>query len=394
MRFKRVLMLLENNPFPQDVRVRQEARALSRAGHRVTVICPGAARQPWRESVDGVQVYRYPASRPGAGLWGYVWEYGYSMGAMFLIALLAWLRTGLDVIHAHNPPDTLALIAAPYKLVGVRFVFDHHDIAPEMYEARFMGRGRPSISRALRFFERIAFRLADHVITTNESYRAIALERGGLPPGRVTAVRNGPDLERLRPGPGDPELRRKAGTILGYVGIMGYQDGVDYLIRALAHLVQDLGRRDVYCVIIGIGDAVTALKRLTTERGLEAHVWFTGRVTDADLRRYLCTADICLDPDPSNPSNDRSTMSKMAEYMALGKPIVAFDLPEHRVTAQDAALYARPNDERDFAQKIAALMDAPERRRRMGEKGRARVEKELAWKCQEQRLLAVYDRLP
>ncbi|MFB3817524.1 MAG: glycosyltransferase family 4 protein [Candidatus Methylomirabilales bacterium] len=388
-----VLMLLENNPYPTDPRVRAEARTLAEAGYRVTVVAPGTAGQPWREVLDGVAVYRYPAPPAAEGVWGYVWEYGYSMAAMFVLSLLVSFRHGFDVIHAHNPPDTLVLIAAPYKLFGRRFVFDHHDIAPEMYEARFPG-GRRSVSWALRFFERLSFRLADHVISTNESYRTIALERGGLPPRRVTVLRNGPDLERLRPVPGDPALRRRAGTILGYVGAMGPQDGVDYLLRALAHLVHDLGRRDVHCVIVGEGDAMAGLHRLTAELGLRSHVWFPGRVPDADLVRYLCTADICLDPDPSNPFTDRSTMIKMAEYMALGKPIVAFDLPEHRVTAGGAALYARPNDCRDFACKIAELMDSPETRRRMGERGKARAETALAWTRHRHRLLAAYAALP
>jgi len=312
---------------------------------------------------------------------------------MFLLSLLVSIRQGFDVIHAHNPPDTLALLAAPYKLLGRRFVFDHHDLAPEMYEARFPN-GRRSVSRALRFFERLSFRLADHVIATNESYRAIALERGGLPPRRVTVVRNGPDLDRLRSVPGDPALRRKAGTILAYAGAMGRQDGVDYLIRALDHLVHALGRRDVYCVIVGTGEAVAGLQRLTAELGLGSHVWYAGGVSDAGLVRYLCTADICLDPDPSNPFTDRSTMIKMAEYMALGKPIVAFDLPEHRVTAGEAALYARPNDCRDFACKIVELMDSPETRRRMGQWGKARAETALAWTRHQHRLLAAYDALP
>jgi glycosyltransferase involved in cell wall biosynthesis len=386
-------MLLENNPYPTDPRVRAEARTLTEAGHRVTVVAPGAPGQPWREDLDGVMVYRYPAPPAAEGVWGYIWEYGYSMAAMFLLSVLVSIRQGFDVIHAHNPPDMLALIAAPYKLFGVRFVFDHHDIAPEMYEARFP-RPRRSVSRALCFFERLSFRLADHVISTNDSYRAIALERGGLPPRRVTVVRNGPDLARLRPVRGDPELRRKAGTILGYVGALGPQDGVDHLIRALAHLVHDLDRRDVYCVIVGAGDAMAGLQRLTAEMDLESHVWFAGRVPDADLVRYLCTADICLVPDPSNPFTDRSTMIKMGEYMALAKPTVAFDLPEHRVTAQDAALYARPNDHRDFARKIVELMDAPAMRRRMGERGKARAEDRLAWNHHKHRLLAAYDALP
>lgn len=387
---KRVLMLLENCAYPQDARVRHEANALTKAGYRVSVICPAARGQPCRELVNGVQAYRYPPPPDGDGILGYLWEYAYSMAAVFLISIYVYLREGFDIIHAHNPPDTFAVIAGVYKLIGKKFVFDHHDLSPEMYNARFDGQGKPVIYNSLLFFEKLSFKLADHVITTNQSYKSIALVRGGVPLDRVTVVRNGPDLNRVYAVPADPELRKKAQHILGYVGLMGYQDGVDYLIRALARLKEDLGRTDFYCLIIGRGDAVKGLKSLTEQLDLGEHVWFTGRVSDDELMRYLSTTDICLDPDPSNPFNDRSSMIKMTEYMALGKPIVAFDLPEHRVTAQDAALYAQPNDELDFARKIVELMEDPVKRERMGRVGKERIDSMLSWSCQEQYLLSAY----
>jgi len=386
-------MLLENNPYPQDGRVRREANALTSAGYQVSVICPAANGQPHREIVDGVHVYRYPAPPERDGILGYLLEYGYAMIATFFISLLVFLRKGFDVIHAHNPPDTFALVAGWYKLFGKRFVFDHHDLSPEMYYARFKLDGKPLVYNSLVFFEKLTFRLADHVIATNQSYKAVAMTRGGVPEDHITIVRNGPELGRVRPVAPDPELGGRAKTIIGYVGLMGFQDGVDYLLRALTHLVNDLGRTDFLCIIIGRGDALSSLKALASELGLDTYVWFTGRVSDADLMRYLSTADICVDPDPSNPFNDRSTMIKMTEYMALGKPIVAFDLPEHRVTARDAAVYARPNDELDFAQQLVLLMDNPERRHRMGQIGRARIETELAWSYQEKHLLAAYETL-
>lgn len=390
---KRILMLLENNPYPQDARVRREANALTEAGYQVTVIAPADRGQRLWETVVGVHVYRYPAPPPGEGFWGYLWEYGYSMLATFILSLIVFVRHGFDFIHAHNPPDTLALIAAPYKVLGKRFIYDHHDLSPEMYHARFRGQGNTLVNRALLFFEKLSFRLADHVIATNQSYKEIAVDRGGVDEKRVTVVRNGPELSRVQPVPPDPALRQKARHIIAYVGVMGFQDGVDYLIRALHHLVYGLKRTDFYCVIVGKGDALRELKSLTKRLGLDPYVWFTGRISDADLMRYLSTADICVDPDPSNPFNDRSTMIKMTEYMALGKPIVAFDLPEHRVTAQEAALYAQPNDERDFAAKLASLMDEPERRREIGQLGKERAEKELAWRHQVPELLAVYDNM-
>ena len=336
----RVLMLLENNPYPQDGRVRREAASLSRAGYDVTVIAPAKKGQPKQDLVDGVRVCRYPAPKERDGFLGYALEYGYAMLAGWVLTLYVFVRFGFDVIHAHNPPDTYVAIAAPYKLFGKRFVFDHHDLSPEMYDARFMDGSNALVHRVLQWFEKLTFRFADRVISTNESYKEIAIERGGVPSERIAVVRNGPDLDRVRAVAPDSALRAKAGTIIGYVGIMGYQDGVDYLIRALGHLVTDLRRNDVFCFIVGEGGAVPSLKALVAELGLGEHVWFTGRISDEDLMRYLSAADICVDPDPFNPFNDRSTMIKMSEYMAVGKPIVAFDLREHRRTAADAARFA------------------------------------------------------
>ncbi len=389
----RVLMLLQNNPFPQDGRVRREANTLVSSGLQVSVISPKRSGQRWREVIGGVHVYRYPLLAKGDGFLGYVWEYGYSMAATFLLSLLVLFQRGFDVVHSHNPPDTFFLIAAFYKLLGKRFIFDHHDLSPEIYYARFRGEGHRLVHRVLVWLERGSCRLADHVIATNQSYKTIEMQRANVPEGRITIVRNGPELRRLRMVEPDPDLRRRARVIIGYVGEMGIQDGVDYLLRAIQRLVHDLGRTDFLCVLIGTGHAWAELKALASKLGIDRNVWFTGYVSDADLLRYLCTADICVDPDPSNPFTDRSTMIKMTEYMALGKPIVAFDLPEHRVTAQDAAIYARPNDELDFARQIALLMDDPDRRRAMGQKGKERAETSLAWPYQERHLLAAYDAL-
>lgn len=390
---KRILMLVENNPYPQDGRVRREANSLTNAGYVVTVVSPAAPGQKRAELIDAVKVYRYPGPKERDGFLGYLVEYGYSMLASGLITLYVFFRSGFDVIHAHNPPDTFVGIAGWYKLFGKKFVFDHHDLSPEMYDARFEGRSNALVHRALLFFERLTFRFADHVISTNESYREVAIERGGFSEADVTVVRNGPQLDRVRSVPPDVELRAKGATIIGYVGVMGHQDGVDYLIRALGHLVTDLGRTDFYCFIVGTGSAVPSLKALTAEMGLDEHVWFTGRISDDDLMRYLSTADICVDPDPFNPFADRSTMIKMAEYMAIGKPIVAFDLTEHRRTAADAALYATANDELAFARCLEELMDDPAKRHAMGEFGRNRVETQLAWSHQERHLVATYQRL-
>ncbi|MDP8924336.1 MAG: glycosyltransferase family 4 protein [Chloroflexota bacterium] len=386
----RVLMLLENCGYPRDTRVRREATALVDAGYRVSVICPADAGQPRHEILDGVAVYRYPAPPDGQGLLGYAREYGQSLAASFVLSLYVLFRRGFDVVHAHNPPDTFVFIAALYKLLGKRFVFDHHDLSPEMYYARFPGKGNRLVYRALVLLEKLSCRLADHVIATNQSYRAVETERGGVPPERITIVRNGPNPDRLRPVEPDPDLRANAPTIIGFGGTIGYQDGVEYLVRALARLVHDLGRTDVFCVVVGTGDALADVRALATRLGLDEYIRFTGWVSDADYLRYLSTADICVVPDPSNPFTDRSTMIKMSEYMALAKPVVAFDLPEHRFTAQDAALYAPPNDELELARAIARLMDDPERRRMMGELGRRRVEAQLAWSFSVPNLLMAY----
>jgi glycosyltransferase involved in cell wall biosynthesis len=389
----RVLMLLENNPYPQDGRVRREAATLASAGYQVSIISPKRTGQPWRETVNDVSTYRFPAPPEANGFLGYLREYGYAMAATFILSWLVFFREGFDIIHAHNPPDTFVFIAAFYKLLGKRFVFDHHDLSPEMYYARFGGGGNRLVHQVLVWLEKLSCKLADHVIATNQSYRMIEMKRGGVPEERITIVRNGPDLKRVRPVEPDPALRKKGKTIIGYVGVMGFQDGIDYFLRALHHLANDLERTDFFCILIGRGDAWASMRILATQLNLDGYVWFTGRVSDADLIRYLSTADICVDPDPSNDFNDRCTMIKMTEYMALGKPIVAFDLPEHRFTAQDAAVYARPNNELDFARQIARLMDNPEQRQKMGQIGRGRIETELAWIHQEQYLLKAYEAL-
>lgn len=390
----RVLMLLENQPYPTDVRVRREALALTEAGYRVTVICPGQPGQPRLEEIDGVRVVRYRLPLLGTGTLGFIWEFAYATLATLLLAARVASRFGVDVVHAHNPPDTFFVVGLCFKLLGKRFVFDHHDLAPEMYRARGGGHGSRLIAGGLQVLEGCSCRLADEVIATNESYRTVAIGRHGLPAEKVTVVRNGPELGRLQEVPPDPELRARAETILGYVGVMGPQDGVDYLLRALKSLIVDLGRDDVLCLLIGPGDCVPALRRLAIELGVERHVLFTGPVQDpAALATLLSSADICIDPDPANGYNDRSTMLKMLDYMAVARPIVAFDLTEHHYSAGDAAVYVAGNDVEELARQIAALIDDPARRRAMGRIGRARIETRLAWQYSVPQLLTVYERL-
>jgi glycosyltransferase involved in cell wall biosynthesis len=373
--------------------VRREAPALVRAGYQVTVIAPGMPAQPWRELVDGVRVLRFPSPRESKGMLSYIWEYGYSLIASALLSIYAAIRYGFDVVHAHNPPDFFVLIGLFYKLFGKQFVFDHHDLSPEIYRARFGKPGNGLVLRILTFFEILSCRAANHIVATNESYKAMEQRRSGVPADRITVVRNGPELDRVCRVAPDANLRSKAPVIIGYVGTLGVQDGIDYLLRALHHLQQDLGRDDFYCVVIGSGVAQADLERLTIELALTDRVGFTGFLTGDELLATMSAADIFVTPDPSNDYNDRSTMIKMMEYMALERPIVAFDLPEHRVSAGKAALYAVPNHESDFAAKLSLLMDDFELRSRMGAEGRRRVEEELAWSYQADALIGAYSRL-
>jgi glycosyltransferase involved in cell wall biosynthesis len=387
---RRVLMLLENNPYPQDSRVRQEASSLANAGYRVTVIAPRSPDQTWNETIDSVRVCRFPSPPDANGSVGYLLEYGYAMTAIFVIAFWAYLRDGFDIVHTHCPPDAFVLIAIFFRLLGKKFIYDHHDLSPEMYCARFEGNCNQFFLRALTFLEKLSCRFSDHIIATNQSYKTIEIERGGAPEEGITIVRNGPDLNLLQPTEPIPELQNRASIVIGYVGVMGVQDGVGHLLRALHHLVHDQGKTDFLCVMIGSGEALPSLKILSEQLQITDNVFFTGWINFAEVARYISTIDIAIAPEPSNPYNDRSTFIKVMEYMALGKPIAAFDLPETRFSAQDAASYARPNDESDFALKIAMLMDDTERRKKMGESGRRRVNKVLAWEHQEKHLLEAY----
>jgi glycosyltransferase involved in cell wall biosynthesis len=307
------------------------------------------------------------------------------------LALKVWRRHGFDAIHACNPPDLIFLVGLFFRLFGKRFLFDHHDLNPELYEAKF--NRRDFFWRLMCLFERWTFRLADVSIATNQSYRQVAIERGGMPADKVFVVRSGPKLDRLRIEPAVPTLKQGKAFLVGYVGVMGKQEGLDLLLQSIAYLVNDKQRTDIHFGLIGGGTELEALKIMAADLGVADYVTFTGRVPDADLLAMLNTADVCVNPDIANPMNDKSTMNKIMEYMALGKPIVQFDLTEGRYSAQDASLYARHNDTVDFANKILQLLDDPVMRERMGAFGRARVEQELSWDHEVPGLLAAYEQL-
>lgn len=387
---RNVLILVENLPSPFDRRVWQEATTLAANGYGVSIVCPtGKGYEAEYELIDGIHIYRYPLSVEGEGALGYLAEYSAALWHSFRLALRVRKRHGFDVIHACNPPDLLFLVALPFKLLfGTRFVFDHHDINPELYEAKF-GR-RDFFWKLMVWLERRTFAAADVSIATNESYRRIAIERGGMAPERVHVVRSGPKLDRLRIQPPRPELKQGRRYLVGYVGVMGKQEGIDYLLQAARHIVHELGRTDVHFGLVGGGTSLDEMQRLAADLGVADHVTFTGRVPDAELLDMLNTADVCVNPDVANEMNDKSTMNKIMEYMALGKPIVQFDLAEGRFSAREASLYAARNDATDMARKIVELLDDPDRRRRMGEFGRNRVENELEWRYEAPKLLAAY----
>jgi glycosyltransferase involved in cell wall biosynthesis len=376
----RILMIVENCSFVRDPRVRREARALYSAGHQVSVVCPGAEHgQPLREYIDGIAVYRYRPLAAGIKPLGYVLEYLYATLAIAVLSLVILMREGFDVIHLANPPDTMVLSVAPYRLIGKRIIYDQHDLCPELYAAKF---ARPSslVFSLLLWLERWSYRLADHVITTNDSYKERALLRGHIPESKITVVRNGPSLRSISSSAMDPELRSKSKNIIVYAGTIGSQDGLDCLCRILHRLRYDLRREDFLCVVMGDGDALPQIKSLVQELQLESKFWFTGWIDDAvRYQRYLSTADICVSPDPVNGYNNRSTFIKIMEYMAAGKPIVTFDLLETRYSAQAAALYARADDEQQFAVYLTELMDQPALRHELGQRGQKRIREALAW---------------
>lgn len=388
----RILIIVENLPVPFDRRVWMESTALTEAGYRVSVIspCPPDERDRPNRVIDGIHVFRYPMPPPTKSKASFLYEFSYCWLKTLSLTKRVEDEVGFDVIHACNPPDTFWVIGWYYKRLGKRFVFDHHDLCPELYWSKF---GRQDLFLSAQYWlERKTFETADMVICTNESYRDIAIQRGKKKKEDTVVVRSGPLLSRFQRVAPDEGLKRGRRHLVVYLGVMGPQDGVDYAVRAASLLVNEMGRKDVFFAFIGAGDCWDELKALAVECGLAEHCEFTGRIPDEDLKRYLCTASLGLAPDPMNALNDLSTMNKIIEYMAMGLPVVSFDLKEARYSAQEAAVYVPPNDERLFAQAIRDLLDDEERRRVMGEFGRKRVEEALAWDHSRRVLVDAYDR--
>jgi glycosyltransferase involved in cell wall biosynthesis len=389
----RILIIVQNLPVPFDRRVWLESKALAASGYDVTVISPKGKNDPTRDVVDGITLLKYRPYAPGGGALGFVVEYAYSFLATATLVLRARRQGRFEVLQACNPPDIFWPIARWLRRRdGSRFVFDHHDLCPELYDSRFP-HGRRLPRRGLLALERATFRSADHVLATNASYAEIAFRRGGKSAADVTIVRTGPDPQRLRRGATVPELRRGRKHLVAYLGVMGPQDGVDLAVRAAAHVVHVLDRRDVSFMFMGAGDSYDEIVALRNALGLQEYVELPGRVPDETVIDVLSTADVGLSPDPTNPLNDVSTMNKTLEYMAFGMPVVAFDLKETRVSADVAGSYVESGDVGAYAEAIVELLDRTDKREDMGREGRLRIEKELGWPHQRDAYIFVYDNL-
>lgn len=388
---RKILIIVENLPVPFDTRVWQEATTLAREGYTVSVICPkGKGYNEDYEYLEGVHIYRHDLPKEGNGPIGYAREYFSALWHEYRLARKIYKERGFHVIHGCNPPDNIYMVASRFKGKGVDYVFDHHDICPELYEAKF-GKTSGPLYKSQLWLERHTYDHCTFAFVTNESYKEIAIRRGGMSPDKVHVLRSGPRLERLKIQPPKPEIKRGKRFMVGYLGVIGQQEGIEYLLEAARYLRDEKGRDDIFWGIVGGGPHLEALRRKSEEMGLQDIVEFTGRVSDEKMLDYLNTADVCVNPDEYNAMNDKSTMNKVLEYMALGKPIVQFDLTEGRYSAQDASLYAERNNARDMADKIVMLLDDSERREKMAAIGRERILNELSWDHTSRALISAYD---
>jgi glycosyltransferase involved in cell wall biosynthesis len=389
---RNILIIVQNLPVPFDRRVWMEATSLRRHDFGVAVICPKSGSYTASyERLEDVDIYRYPLiyeAHKGAA--NYFFEFVYCWLATLWLALKAYAHRPFHAIHACNPPDTFFALALLFRPLGVKFVFDHHDLCPEL----FVAKGHPRTSmlyRVLVRLERMTLRSAHTVIAVNESHRAIELQRGGIADAKVAVVRSGPRRGWADIHSPNPELKRGRQYLVMYLGVMGEQDGVDHLLRAI-QTYRSMAPNDTLFAFVGGGTDQPRMKVLAEQMGLGPVVHFTGRIPDEQLWDYLSTADVCVDPDPITEFNNLCTMNKIIEYMAFGRPIVAFDLMEHRRSAESAAVYVG-NDDAGLGRAIRELLLDPERRQAMSEFGRARFREALAWENSERRLIAVYEQL-
>jgi len=386
---KHILFIVENNSVPFDPRVWNEARAAREFGYEVTVICPSDARKKdSRSLIDGIRILRHPQVPEGSGKALLILEYLNATFWELLLSLRVFATHPFNVIHGANPPDHVFLVAAPFKLFGVKYLFDHHDIVPENYIAKFGKKG--VLYRLLLLMERLTFKSSDLVISTNESYKKIAMGRGGKRSEEIFVVRNGPDIERMPEAVSDPKLREGFRYIVGYVGVLGQQEGIDNLLQAVDHIVREKKRIDIKFIIVGSGPHLKSLIKKSRDLGLETFVQFTGYVPDRVLHAVLASSDVCVNPEFGNEFTDKSTMIKIMEYMMFAKPIVQFHTTEGEVSAGESAVYIRENSVPRFAAAILDLLDNPEQRAKMGAWGRKRIEERLGWARQKQQLADAY----
>jgi glycosyltransferase involved in cell wall biosynthesis len=387
----KVLIIVENIPVPFDRRVWKESISLRANGYEVSVLCPrGKGYMKGYELIDGIHVYRHPMPQEGNGPFGYLYEYGCALFWEFLYSWWIYFRRGFDVIQGCNPPDDIFVVALPFKLLGVKYIFDHHDANPELYLSKYDR--EDAFYKVQVWLEKLTYRFADVVMATNNSYRELATSRGGMAPENVFVVRNGPDLKAFMPVPPNLAVKHGKPYLVGYVGNTGAQEGLDILLDAAAY-IKNLGRGDVHFTCVGGGPALAELRQAVKDKNLEDMVNFTGRIPDEQLLEILSTADVCVNPDKPCEMNDISTMIKITEYMAIGKPIVQFDLKEGRFSAMEASLYADNQlGAKDFAEKILRLLGDEGARKQMGQFGRKRIEEALGWEYSVRNLLAAYER--
>lgn len=389
---RKILIIVENLPVPFDTRVWQEASTLAMNGYTVSVICPkGKGYDKEYELLNGVHIFRHDLPKEGNGFIGYVKEYGSALYNQYKLAKKIYKSIGFDVIHGCNPPDNIYLIANRFKKFGVKYVFDHHDICPELFEAKFGKKGL--LYKSQLWLERNTYKNCEFAFVTNESYKKIAIERGKMDPEKVFVLRSGPKLERLKIQPPKQEIKKGKKYMVGYLGVIGQQEGIEYLLEAAKYIKNEKKRNDIFFGIVGGGPHLNDLKEKSSNLNLDDIVEFTGRVSDQVLLDYLNTADICVNSDEFNEMNDKSTMNKILEYMALGKPIVQFDLTEGRYSAKEASLYAEPNNHKDMAEKILFLLDNKEKREYMSKYGRNRIINELSWEHTSKALIDGYNKL-
>ncbi len=391
---KHVLLVVENESVPFDRRMWNIGRALRDYGADVSVVCPMFGDDYEKDTVlDGIAIHRYPNTFSDGSVAGYLREYATAfVKTVYVFHTLLLRGKRIDIIHVANPPDIFWPLALYARLLGIKFIFDEHDLSPEAYLSRF-GRSEPDglLFTVQRWFQHLSYRFAHAIISTNESYKANAVAANPDYAGKTFVVRNGPDTRHFNRRPPKPELRAGHRYLAAYIGVMAVQDGVEFIVRAMDELVNERGFRDLIVYLIGKGDDWDRLKQLSEDLRLQDHLVFTGRIPDEPALEILSTADVFLSPDPANPLNDVSTMTKVMEYMSLGRPIVSFDLTEARYSAGASALYVRNNDPVAFADGILQLLDHPVESRRMGDFGISRVQAVLSWQKQSENLLEAYE---